>query len=340
VVVAVDDAGRPQIVTTDPEGAGATSASLEADPTLEVVAVEPDRPMTTDGVSAATGGDPYRSQQWGLDQFQAERLWPTSTGAGVDVAVVDTGVTGTHPDFTGRICSGVSYLGSTGVAQAGQGTDDGNGHGTHVAGIAAAGTGDGVGIAGVAPAARIIPVRVLDAQGRGSSSDVARGITWAVDHGAEVVNLSLGGPHSIAVATAVDYAETHGVLVVAAAGNDGPTGAANYPAALDDTLAVASQDEGGDVSWFSTRGAYVDITAPGSGIVSTYKDGRWAYMSGTSMAAPHVTGAAALLLAAEPGLTPAQVRARIVGTAADRGAVGHDTSFGWGLIDPAAALAG
>ena len=318
----------------------AQPAVRQADPALDVVAVEPDRPMTTDGVAVATGGDPYRSQQWGLDELHAETLWPTSTGAGIDVAVVDTGVIGTHPDFAGRICSGVSYLGSTGVAQIGHGTDDGNGHGTHVAGIAAAGTGDGVGIAGVAPSARIIPVRVLDAAGSGSSSDVARGITWAVDHGAEVINLSLGGPYSIAVATAVDYAESHGVLVVAAAGNGGPTGAVNYPAALDDALAVGAHDEGGDASWFSTRGAYVDISAPGSGIISTYKDGSWSYMSGTSMASPHVAGAAAVLLAAEPDLTPAQLRARIVSSAADRGPIGHDTSFGWGLMDLASALAG
>jgi subtilisin family serine protease len=105
-------------------------------------------------------------------------------------------------------------------------------------------------------------------------------------------------------------------------------------------VAVASHDEGGDVSWFSTRGAYVDVSAPGSGIVSTYKDGRWSYMSGTSMASPHVAGAAAVLLAAEPALTPAQLRARIVSSAADRGPIGHDTSFGWGLMDLASALAG
>jgi subtilisin family serine protease len=339
VVVAVDDAGRPQIVTTDADAARSTSASLESDPDLDVVAVEPDQPMSTQAVGT-TGGDPYRSQQWALDDLGAENAWGTSTGDGVDIAVVDTGVTGSHPDFAGRICSGVAYLGSTGAAQLGQGTTDGNGHGTHVAGIAAAGSGDGVGIAGVAPSARLIPVRVLDAQGHGSSSDVARGITWAVDHGAEVVNLSLGGPHSVAVDTAVAYAESHGVVVVAAAGNDGPTGAANYPAALDTPIAVASYDQGGEISWFSTAGGYVDVAAPGSGIVSTYKDGRWTYMSGTSMATPHVTGTVALLLAHEPALRPAQVRARVTATAVDTGPIGHDSSFGWGWLDPVAALAG
>lgn len=339
VVVAVDDAGRPRIVTTDPGEARSTTAALEADPDLDVIAVEPDRPVSTQ-VVAATGGDPYRSQQWALDDLRAEGAWPTSTGSGVDVAVVDTGVTGTHPDFAGRICSGVAFLDSNGVAMTGQGATDGNGHGTHVAGIAAAGSGDRVGIAGVAPSAHLIPVRVLDAAGHGSSSDVARGITWAVDHGAEVVNLSLGGPHSVAVDTAVAYAESHHVVVVAAAGNDGPTGPANYPAALPTALAVGSYDEGGGISWFSTGGAYVDVAAPGSGIVSTYKDGRWTYMSGTSMATPHVSGTVALLLAAAPSLTPAQVRARLTGTAVDAGPIGHDDEYGWGRIDPLAALTG
>ena len=342
VVVAVDDVGRPEIVTAEAHEVGEATASLDADPDLRVVAVEADRPVSIGAsrLAASTGGDPYRSQQWALDDLGAEALWPASTGSGVDVAVVDTGVNGTHRDFAGRICSGVAYLGSTGVAQTGQGTNDGNGHGTHVAGIAAAGTGDGFGVAGLAPSARIIPVRVLDAAGRGTSSDVARGITWAVDHGAEVVNLSLGGQYSMAVDTAVAYAESHGVLVVAAAGNDGPTGPANYPAALDEALAVASYDQGDAISWFSTHGTYVDITAPGSGILSTAKDGRWTYMSGTSMATPYVAGAAALVLSREPGLSPAQVRARLQGTADDTGPIGHDTTFGWGLLDPAGALDG
>jgi subtilisin family serine protease len=181
-------------------------------------------------------------------------------------------------------------------------------------------------------------VKVLGDNGSGSSSDVARGITWAVDNGAEIINLSLGGSYSSAVATAVGYAESQGVLVVAAAGNDGPTGSPNYPAALADALAVASYDEGGSVSSFSTRGSYIDVAAPGGNILSTFKSGGWVFMSGTSMATPHVAGVAALLLASEPGLTPAQVRQRFESTAVDAGTAGHDTSYGWGRVDAPAVL--
>lgn len=336
VVVALDDEGRPEIVTTELHDTAATTAELEADPGLDVVAVEADRPVSI----ADTGGDPLRPQQWALDALQIESAWSASTGVDVDIAVVDSGVSGDHPDLAPKVCSGVAFLGSDGVARLGQGATDGNGHGTHVAGIAAAGTGDRTGTAGVAPSARIMPVRVLGADGTGSSADVARGITWAVDHGAEVINVSLGGGYSSAVDLAVDYAERQGVLVVAASGNAGPNGARNYPAALDDVLAVASHDQSGAVSSFSTQGDYVDLSAPGSGIISTYPDGRWASMSGTSMATPHVAGAAALLLAAQPELTPAQLRARLRATATDAGAPGFDVAHGWGRLDLLDALAG
>ncbi len=336
VVVALDGDGRPEIVTTELRDTVATAAELEADPALDVVAVEADRPVSI----ADTGGDPLRPQQWALDALQIESAWSASTGVDVDIAVVDSGVSGDHPDLAPRVCSGVAFLASDGVARLGQGATDGNGHGTHVAGIAAAGTGDRTGTAGVAPSARIMPVRVLGADGTGSSSDVARGITWAVDHGAEVINVSLGGGYSSSVDVAVDYAEREGVLVVAASGNAGPGGARNYPAALDDVLAIASHDQGGAISSFSTQGDYVDLSAPGSGIVSTYPDGRWASMSGTSMATPHVAGAAALLIAAQPGLTPAQVRARLRATATDAGVPGFDVAHGWGRLDLLDALAG
>jgi subtilisin family serine protease len=334
VVVAIDDQGRPEIVTTEFSDAVRTGQELEADPDIEVVAIEPDHEMTVQ----ATGPDPHRPSQWSLDDLAVETLWSLGTGTGIDVAVVDTGVHRPHVDLNGRVCAGVAFLGSTGQALLGQGETDGNGHGTHVAGTIAAAANDGTGVAGVAPSTRILPVKVLGDNGSGSSSDVARGITWAVDNGAEIINLSLGGSFSSAVATAVAYAEAEGVLVVAAAGNDGPTGSPNYPAALADALAVASYDEGGAVSSFSTRGSYVDVAAPGADILSTFKSGGWVFMSGTSMATPHVAGVAALLLANEPGLTPAQVRQRFESTAVDAGTAGRDPSYGWGRIDAPAVL--
>jgi serine protease len=346
VLVAVDDTGRPEIVTETRDDAAATAASLSADPELELVAVESDRPVSIMGAPTALAatttlaGDPHRHHQWALNALAIEGPWALSTGAGIDVAVIDTGVAGTHPDLAGRLCSGVAFLGGDGVAQEGGGATDPHGHGTHVAGSIAAVRNNGIGIAGVAPSARVLPIRVLDAQGSGSSSDVARGITWAVDHGAEVINLSLGGPHSQAVQTAVDYAESLGVVVVAAAGNAGVGGPPNYPAALEQVVAVASHEPNGAVSTFSTRGAYVDVAAPGSGILSTARDGSWVYMSGTSMATPHVAGVVALLLDDEPGLTPLQVRERLNTTATDAGTTGHDTSYGWGRLNAVGALAG
>ncbi len=346
VLVAVDDTGRPEIVTETRDDAAATAASLSADPELELVAVESDRPVSIMGAPTALAatttlaGDPHRHHQWALNALAIEGPWALSTGAGIDVAVIDTGVAGTHPDLAGRLCSGVAFLGGDGVAQEGGGATDPHGHGTHVAGSIAAVRNNGIGIAGVAPSARVLPIRVLDAQGSGSSSDVARGITWAVDHGAEVINLSLGGPHSQAVQTAVDYAESLGVVVVAAAGNAGVGGPPNYPAALEQVVAVASHEPNGAVSTFSTRGAYVDVAAPGSGILSTARDGSWVYMSGTSMATPHVAGVVALLLDDEPGLTPLQVRERLNTTATDAGTPGHDTSYGWGRLNAVGALAG
>ncbi len=341
VVVALDSAGRPAIVNTSTASASDTVDRLEADGSVDVVAVERDRSMwTLDGqdTEPASVPDALRSQQWALDRFGIEELWTGSTGTDVDIAVVDTGVDASHPDLSGRVCPGVSFVGAGGSPQPGGGSVDPNGHGTHVAAIAAANTGDGVGIAGVAPSARIIPVSVLDSHGFGSSADVGRGITWAVDHGAEIVNVSLGGARTAAVDASVRYADDRGVLVVAAAGNGGLGAPAFYPAAIPEVLAVGSFDRSGAISSFSTRGDYVDVAAPGSGILSAAPGGGWVYRSGTSMAAPHVAGTAALILARSPGLDPSMVRDRIESSAQDAGPIGRDRSFGEGRLVPSAAL--
>ncbi len=339
VLVAEDADGRPEIVETTVDAAATVVEELESDGTLDVVAIEAPSQVTL----AATGvaaRDPYRSQQWGLDDLAIESAWSRSVGSHVDIAIVDTGVAATHPDLRGRVCSGVAFLGGDGVTRTGKGAADPQGHGTHVAGIAAAATGDGVGISGVAPHARLVPVRVMDDQGRGHASDVARGIVWAVDHGAEVINLSLGGPGTPSMQSAVDYALDHDVVVVAAAGNDGPDGDASFPGAFDGAIAVASYDRNGVVSSFSTRGTYVDVAAPGRSILSSLRTGDWGFMSGTSMATPHVAGLAALLLADDPSRTPNQVRHRIESTAVDAGTSGRDTAYGAGRVRPTAALGG
>lgn len=352
VLVAVDDEGRPAFVPTDVDSAAEDVRSLASEPGVEVVGLDVDRAVsvatasTTSATTAAAAGsgDPRRAEQWALDQLGIDALRSRSRGQGVDVAVVDTGVASGHVDLGATTCSGVAFLENSGVAQHGKGAQDPHGHGTHVAGIVAATTDNGHGTAGVAPSARIIPVRVLSSNGSGWSSDVARGITWAVDHGAEVINLSLGGGHSWSVQVAVEYAEANGVVVVAAAGNDGlPHGAEpapSYPGALDEALAVASIDRSGGVSSFSSRGGYVDVAAPGGSILSTVRSGGWGTMSGTSMATPHVAGVVAMVVAVEPALSPAQVRARITTTADEAGPVGHDHAYGWGRLDPSGALDG
>lgn len=339
VLVAEDAQGRPEIVDATVAEAAAVAEDLESDGSLDVVAIELPSQVTLTA-SEVAANDPYRSQQWGLDDLAIESAWSHSAGAQVDIAIVDTGVAATHPDLRGRVCSGVAFLAGDGVARTGKGAADPQGHGTHVAGIAAAATSDGVGVAGVAPRARLVPVRVMDDSGRGYASDVARGIVWAVDHGAEVINLSLGGPGTPSMESAVDYAVDHGVVVVAAAGNDGPGGQASFPGAFDGAIAVASYDRGGAVSSFSTRGTYVDVAAPGRSILSSLRTGDWGFMSGTSMATPHVAGLAALLMADDPSRTPSQVRQRIESTAVDAGASGRDTAYGVGRIRPTAALAG
>jgi subtilisin family serine protease len=252
------------------------------------------------------------------------------------VAVVDSGVQANHPDMAGRVRPGAAIV--NGDVQSGAGGTDVNGHGTHVAGIIAAGE-NGVGIIGIAPQVTILPVRVLDAQGVGPNSDIGEGITWAVDHGAKVVNVSIGSDTKAAsVTAAVNYAVTHGVVVVAAAGNGGPGGNPRYPAALPETVAVGALGQNGDVASYSTTGSYVDVTAPGSNIYSTKIPSVWGMNSGTSMASPHVAALIALIIDARGAISPANMLRRLTSTATDAGPPGFDPAYGWGCINPIAAV--
>ncbi len=279
--------------------------------------------------------DPLREQQWGLTRLAAETVWAGGDATGQVVAVVDTGVDATHPDLAGVVRSGIDLVGR------GNGTTDPNGHGTHVAGVVAAVSGNGVGGAGLAQGASLLPVRALDSTGSGYDSDVAEGLVWAVDHGADVANLSLGGEDPSALLTAaIDYALSKGVTVVAAAGNLGADGdPVLYPAATPGVLAVAAVDSSLVRPSFSSTGAHLSLAAPGVGILSTVPGGGHQSWSGTSMAAPFVAAAAAVLSAGEPGLTPAQLGARLRATAGDLGEPGHDPLHGAGMVDLVAARA-
>lgn len=283
--------------------------------------------------------------------LKGETVWAKSTGTDVVVAVVDSGVQSTHEDLSGQVLNGTDYI------QSGtKGHVDEAGHGTHVAGIIAAKLnnlvdGVAVGVVGLAPNAKILPVRVLDANGNGSDSTVAKGVLYAVDHGADVINLSLGGdtPSSVQQ-SAINYAIAKGVLVVVAAGNAADYGnPVFYPAAFPGVLAVAASDLAGHHASFSERKPYVGVAAPGVDIASTYIDCQdddgvqyvdncYVFESGTSMATPYVSAMAALLLERNPNLSPAALSAYITGTATDDGAPGRDISYGFGHINPDKAL--
>ena len=280
--------------------------------------------------------DPLLAQQWGLFAIGADHVWTTTTGLGVIVAVVDSG-SGPHPDLAENLLPGRSIIGTV---ESQDGRDiDASGHGTHVAGIIAAVANNGIGGSGVAPNAKILPIQVLDQAGQGDARDVAAGVRFAADNGARVINLSLGGAtESSSLTQAITYANDKGVLVVAAAGNGGAADKPKWPASLDLTLAVTAVDQANNATSFDQRGDYIDLSAPGANIVSTAK-GDYVTLSGTSMAAGFVAGAAALLFAAEPRVTNAQVRDILLRTATDIGEPGRDVTFGAGLINMVAALA-
>ena len=285
---------------------------------------------------AHAAADPLLAQQWGLFAIGADRVWTTTTGQDVIVAVVDSG-SGPHPDLAENLLPGRSIIGTV---ESQDGRDiDASGHGTHVAGIIAAVANNGIGGSGVAPNAKILPVQVLDQAGQGDARDVAAGVRFAADNGARVINLSLGGAtESSSLTQAITYANDKGVLVVAAAGNGGAADKPKWPASLDLTLAVTAVDQANNATPFDQRGDYIDLSAPGANIVSTAK-GDYVTLSGTSMAAGFVAGAAALLFAAEPRVTNAQVRDILLRTATDIGEPGRDVTFGAGLINMVAALA-
>ncbi|HYN49022.1 MAG TPA: S8 family serine peptidase [Candidatus Nanopelagicales bacterium] len=284
----------------------------------------------------ALPNDPLLASQWGLGATGATTAWSTTTGAGTIVAVVDTGVALTHPDLAGQLApGGWDFVNNDAVA------DDDHDHGTHVAGIVAAAAGNGLYGAGAAPGARILPVKVLNAAGNGTSTAVAAGITYAADHGARVVNLSLGGSSPMnEVQAAITYAVGKGVVVVAAAGNGGTAVPVGYPAAYPNVIAVGAVGSSLALASFSQTGSALDLVAPGVGIVSTVPGPSTASWNGTSMATPFVAAAAALVLAVNPSFTPAQVQARLQATADDLGASGWDTSYGSGLVDMAGAVGG
>ncbi|MEZ5280665.1 MAG: S8 family serine peptidase [Acidimicrobiales bacterium] len=311
--------------------AAANTPGIQASAGAKLIAAEPLVEFS------AFADDPQRSNQWSLDHSTFETASGMVDASTVTIAVLDTGIRGTHEELSGVLVSGADF-----VLGSGDGLVADHFHGSHVAGIAGAVTGNGKGIEAAATGVRIMPVRVLDSSGSGSSTGVANGIIWAADHGADVINLSLGSTtNSTVVASAIDYAIAEGVVVVAASGNSGNAGNPTmYPAALDNVLSVGSVNSSLTRSGFSGYGSWLDVVAPGEGILSLHHggDSSYAYANGTSMASPHASAAVALLLAADPTLSPAEVRSILKATAVDLGPVGDDVQYGAGFVDPAAAI--
>ncbi|WP_438315743.1 type VII secretion-associated serine protease mycosin [Streptomyces sp. HUAS TT3] len=295
--------------------------------------------------------DAVRDRQWALTALRAEEAWGITQGDGVTVAVLDTGVDSTHPDLAGQVLDGTDLVGTG----AGPGDRPWARHGTAMAGIIA-GRGHGrnrrQGVLGIAPQAKVLPVRVILEEGdpdrakarQNRGGALAEGIRWAADHGADVINLSLGDDsdsahHEAAEDEAVQYALAKGVVVVASAGNGGREGDhASYPAAYPGVIAVTAVDRSGRKAAFSTRNWYASVSAPGVDVVIADPDRAYYEGWGTSAAAAFVSGTVALLKAAHPDLSPAQIKKLLQDTAADAPVGGRDDSRGHGLVDPVAAL--
>ncbi|MFE1954261.1 type VII secretion-associated serine protease mycosin [Streptomyces sp. NPDC059524] len=301
--------------------------------------------------STVAHADAVRAQQWGLAAMHTQEAWRTTKGKGITVAVLDTGVDARHPDLEGNVLTGKDLVGFG----AERGDRPWARHGTAIAGVIAGhghGEDDGDGVVGVAPEAKILPVRVIledgdpaRAKARETRGDaLARGIRWAVDHGADVINLSLGDDSDTAHPeadedAAVQYALKKGVSVVASAGNGGEKGDhISYPAAYPGVITATAVDSSGTRASFSTRRWYATVAAPGRNIVTADPDRKYYSAWGTSAASAFVSGAVALVRAAHPGLDPAQIKKLLEDTAQNPPAGGRDDSRGYGLVDPAAAI--
>ena len=280
--------------------------------------------------------DTFYDRQWALAKIEAEAAWKFSTGRDVVIAVIDSGVDLDHPELAARVVEGYDFVNEDSEA------DDDYGHGTLVAGVAAATAHNDRGIAGLAWNAQILPVKVLDSQGQGVSSNLTCALYWAADNGADVINVSIisFGP-SFGMQSAINYAANEGVLVFSASGNLFEQGnPVTYPAAHDNVIAVGATDKEDAHAWFSSAGTFVDISAPGVSIVSTFPPSHDEYRSvnGTSLATPHVVGLSALILSAAPGLSSEGVERVILQSAVDLGDTGKDDKFGHGRINASAAM--
>ncbi len=342
-------AGDDRIEFVEPD----TVVALDEPGAIEVSADVPE--------NAAFPNDPLYIAQWHFDQIDVEGAWTRSRGAGTVVAVIDTGVAwadsadGRYPQV--RDLSGTAFVPGYDFVDDDDAPHDGHGHGTHVAGTIAQTTDNGYGVAGIAPAASIMPIRVLDDQGRGRTGDIADAIRYAADKGADIINMSLGGPlPSRVMMDAINYAHSRGVTVIAASGNNGSS-IPSFPAAYPNVIAVGATQFDGSTTFYSNYGRHLDIAAPGGNTrVDQNNDGRpdgvlqetlkagapsqheFALYMGTSMASPHAAGVAALVHSM--GIThPDRIEEVLRATADDEVATFDPLKYGAGIVDAAAATA-
>ena len=321
------------VVQVQVRAPGAVFASQAlADVADSIDYLEPDSVVTGD----STPNDPAFSEAskvYGLNKVEAATAWDFSSGrSDIVLAILDTGIDRGHIEFAGRIVAGYDFINDDDAP------DDDHGHGTHVAGIAAAAADNGQGSAGVCPRCQIMPVKVLGSGNSGTWGTVAAGIYFAVDNGARVINLSLtSSATSRTLEDAIAYAQEHDVIVVAASGN-AASSVPYYPAAIPWVVAVSATTDD-DTLWSSSNiGEHLDLAAPGHRIYSTYKEGSYAYMTGTSMASPYVTGLAGLVASLDSTLSASTIIDLMAANADDLGDEGKDAHFGYGRINAYATL--
>lgn len=279
---------------------------------------------------SGTANDPYFGSQWHLGKVNAPSAWDLSTGATVTIAILDSGVDASHPDLKSQLVPGWNFFHNN------SDTSDMNGHGTAVAGAAGAVTNNGAGVASIAGGAKIMPLRITDANGAATGSMVAKALTYAADRGVRVANVSYEGvPGNSTVQTAAQYMKSKGGLVIVSAGNSG----ANLNLPAETTMIPVSATDSNDVktSW-SNFGNYVAVSAPGLNIYTTAKGGGYCQCWGTSFSSPITAGTVALMMAMRPDLPNTQIESLLYATAVDLGAAGRDAYYGFGRVNAAAAV--
>jgi len=341
------EAAMPEVVSTEGRPVAEVVAELQVDPA--VVYAEPNyvTRLAVDEVSTAVAvNDPKTLPQYSLDRMRVRDAWAHATGSTRTVAVLDTGIEFGHPDLVGRTVPGHDFVSNDGDAR------DDNGHGTWVSGIIGANTNEGIGMAGISWSDRIMPVKIMNANGTGDTSDLTAGIIWATDHGATIINMSVGGfPSSQYVHDAVRYAWNRGVVLIGAAGNNAVSGPF-FPASYPEVVSVSATQVDDEFTHWSNYGADVDVSAPGASILTTNciackpiehdltGDHQYTYISGTSFAAPNVAGVVALIWDRYPAMTNAEVVNRLKTTADDLGYAGWDARYGLGRVNAERAVGG